>query len=146
MLALIRLRARPSRDADRGAAAVEFVLLMPLLLLIVFGTIDFGRMYAARITLTQAAREGVRVWALGTGGAAPTSANVQSAVAASATGLTGSVTSSTTACTNGSRTDVTVNYTFRFLTPIGQISQLFGASVGGGNVAMSATASMECDR
>ena len=59
---------RPSggRQArDRGATAVEFALLLPLLLLIVFGIIDFGRALNAQITLTQAAREGARLAALG---------------------------------------------------------------------------------
>ena len=55
-------RASSRRGArDRGAAAVEFALLLPLLLLIVFGIIDFGRALNAQITLTQAAREGARL-------------------------------------------------------------------------------------
>ena len=51
---------------DRGSVAVEFALLLPLLLLLVFGIIDFGRALNAQITLTQAAREGARLAALGT--------------------------------------------------------------------------------
>jgi Flp pilus assembly protein TadG len=51
--------------ADRGAVAVEFALVLPLLLLIIFGIIDFGRMWNMQIALTQSAREGVRVLALG---------------------------------------------------------------------------------
>ena len=50
---------------DRGASAVEFALVLPLLLLIVFGIIDFGRALNAQITLTQAAREGARLDAVG---------------------------------------------------------------------------------
>src|SRR5262245_38889036 len=45
---------------DHGAAAVEMALLLPLLLLLVFGIIDFGRMLNAQITVTEAAREGAR--------------------------------------------------------------------------------------
>ena len=54
---------RPARGGalDRGAAAVEFALLLPLLLLLVFGIIDFGRALNAQVTLTQAAREGARL-------------------------------------------------------------------------------------
>ena len=57
---------RPAKGhaPDRGAVAVEFALLLPLLLLIAFGIIDFGRALNAQITLTQAAREGARLAAL----------------------------------------------------------------------------------
>lgn len=58
----LRSRARPG---DSGAAAVEFALVMPVLLLLLFGMIDFGRAYNMQLALTQAAREGVRVAALG---------------------------------------------------------------------------------
>ncbi len=54
------------RRRDRGAAAVEFALVLPMLLIVVFGIIDFGRMLNAKIVLTQAAREGSRAAAVGT--------------------------------------------------------------------------------
>jgi len=46
------MRRRLARSAarDRGAAAVEFALLLPVLLLLVFGIIDFGRALNAQIT------------------------------------------------------------------------------------------------
>jgi len=50
---------------DRGAAAVEMALVMPLLILMVMGIIDFGRIFNGEIQLSQAAREGARVAALG---------------------------------------------------------------------------------
>ena len=49
---------------ERGAAAVEFALVAPLLLLMVLGIAEFGRAYHVQTTLSQAAREGVRVMAL----------------------------------------------------------------------------------
>jgi Flp pilus assembly protein TadG len=49
---------------DRGAAAVEFVLVLPLLILLVFGILEFGRGYNAKITLTHAAREAVREYTI----------------------------------------------------------------------------------
>jgi Flp pilus assembly protein TadG len=51
-------------ERESGAAAVEFALVVPLLLLLVLGMVNFGRAYNAQITLTQAAREGVRGLAL----------------------------------------------------------------------------------
>lgn len=52
----------PSRD--RGAAAVEFALVIPILLLLVIGILEFGRAYHVQTTLSNAARDGVRVMAL----------------------------------------------------------------------------------
>src|SRR5215469_8933308 len=72
------LRAR----GDRGAAAVEFALLLPVLLFILFGIIDFGRALNAQITITQAAREGARLDALN-------QPNVGPRTQAAATGLSG---------------------------------------------------------
>ncbi len=43
---------------------VEFAIVAPLLLLLVFGTIEFGRAYNAQNTLTHAAREGARDYAI----------------------------------------------------------------------------------
>jgi hypothetical protein len=51
--------------SEQGAAAVEMALVLPILLLVVFGIIDFGFAFNAQISLTQAAREGVRVGAIG---------------------------------------------------------------------------------
>lgn len=39
---------------------VEFALILPLLLLLVFGIIQFGIIYNTKITITNAAREGAR--------------------------------------------------------------------------------------
>lgn len=49
---------------DRGASAVEFALVLPILLLLVIGILEFGRAYHVQTTLSNAARDGVRVMAL----------------------------------------------------------------------------------
>lgn len=48
------------REAERGAAAVEFALVLGPLLLIVLGTIDWGYYFYVREVVTNAAREGAR--------------------------------------------------------------------------------------
>src|SRR2546423_1879110 len=48
------------RRSERGAAAVEMAFVLPVLLLLVFGVIDFGRALNARIPLPGAARGGAR--------------------------------------------------------------------------------------
>src|SRR5688572_29230104 len=59
-------RRRTSRG-EQGVVAVEFALIVPVILLLVFGIIEFGRAYNAKVELTAAVREGARDLALGTG-------------------------------------------------------------------------------
>jgi Flp pilus assembly pilin Flp len=54
----------PSRGED-GAAAVEFALLLPLLVLLLFGFIQFGLAFNTRIQATNAAREAARAAVVG---------------------------------------------------------------------------------
>jgi len=55
------MRARRGQGRhDRGAAAVEFALVVPLLLMLVFGIIDYGRFFFDSVSLRQGAREGAR--------------------------------------------------------------------------------------
>ena len=48
------------RADDSGASAVEFALVVPLLLLIVFGIINFGVLFSQQLTLNNAVRAGAR--------------------------------------------------------------------------------------
>ena len=57
-------RVRRRRHSERGAAAVEMALVLPVLLFLLMGMIDFGRAYSAQIQLSAAAREGVRLASL----------------------------------------------------------------------------------
>jgi Flp pilus assembly protein TadG len=43
-----------------GATAVEFAIVLPILLMLLFGIISMGLIYNQQLTLTQAAREGAR--------------------------------------------------------------------------------------
>ncbi|MFT4263193.1 MAG: TadE/TadG family type IV pilus assembly protein [Nocardioides sp.] len=54
------VRARRTARATRGAAAVEFAFVVPILLLLVFGLICYGYMFSFRQNLSQAASEGAR--------------------------------------------------------------------------------------
>lgn len=61
---------------DRGAAAVEMALVLPILILFVFGIIDFSRVFNAEIQISQAAREGARIAALSSGSGGYTTGDV----------------------------------------------------------------------
>jgi len=52
------------RHEERGAAAVEFALVMTPLLLLALGGIDFGHYFYVREVVVNAAREGARAGAI----------------------------------------------------------------------------------
>jgi len=131
---------------DRGAVAVEFALLLPMLLLIVFGIIDFGRALNAQVTLTQAAREGARVDSLGS------ASQVCNRTKAAAIGLnlTCANVIVTYQCQTGDgqkNLDAQVQATdsFSFVTPVGAIAGLFGGSGFGSPITLSAQGVMPCE-
>jgi len=104
---------------QRGASAVEFALIVPLLIVLVIGIAEFGRAFQVQATLSAAAREGVRVMALQNDPAA-----ARAAVRDAATSLNPSITNaqisiSPASCpTTGGTTYVrlTISYSSPFLT------------------------------
>ena len=57
----------PKRDrwhSERGAELIEMAIVLPLLLLVVIGIVDFGFMFQRYVVLTNAAMEGARVGVL----------------------------------------------------------------------------------
>lgn len=99
---------------DRGAVAVEFAIVLPILLLLILGIVEFGRAYYVQTTLSGAAREGVRAMALHNN-ASEAITTVQS----SALGLgvtSGQIAISPSSCTLGSTVTVTVTYPMAYLT------------------------------
>jgi Flp pilus assembly protein TadG len=140
-----RITVQQGRD-ERGAAVVEFALILPILVLFVFGIIEFGRAYSARIQLTAAVREGARAGALGLDavaatkagapGLAPSDINVQyTPTLGSYCAGAGSTTipSGATPTTIPTAT-VTATYSFKYDIPL----------FGNGTWTLSATGVMRC--
>lgn len=67
------LAERVLRRDERGAALVEFAVVLPILVLFVFGIVQFGLAYSARVELTNAVREGARTAAIGRSACPPAS-------------------------------------------------------------------------
>jgi len=61
----IRRRGSGVRKSESGAAAIEFVLVFPVLLLVVFGIIGFGVIFAQKLALGNSAREAARYGVVG---------------------------------------------------------------------------------
>ena len=55
-----RRTPRSARTDRRGAAVVEFAIVAPLLVLLIFGIIEVGRLVMVQQILTNASREGAR--------------------------------------------------------------------------------------
>jgi Flp pilus assembly protein TadG len=88
MATLIPVRGRN----ERGQAVIEMALTLPLLLLVVFGIIDFGFMFQRYESVTNAAREGARLGVLqGSAGYTATEAQNRALDYLLASGLNGTV-------------------------------------------------------
>ena len=100
-------------DEEGGTTIVEFAFVLVLLILLVFGTIEFGRAYNTKISLTHATREGVRVYIVeGDSGAGI------DATRNAATSLNPALMSvSTTACNPGDPAEVRATYPFTLAIP-----------------------------
>jgi len=49
---------------DRGAAIVEFGIVTPMLLMFLFGIVEFGLLFGQKLDVSQGAREGARLAAV----------------------------------------------------------------------------------
>lgn len=110
-----------ARDDERGAAAVEFALVLPILILILFGVIEFGGVYNAQLTVTGAAREAAREMTVSGDAAAAQQVARDTAYGIDPTAIEVAIDPAT--CAEGSDVTVRVAYDRPFLTGI------FGASL-----------------
>lgn len=51
---------KSGRSKRRGAAAVEFAIVAPVFLIMIFGLVEFGRLVMVQQVITNASREGAR--------------------------------------------------------------------------------------
>ena len=120
---------RGRRRSERGAAAVEFALVVPILLMLVCGIVDFGLAINRYAMVNSAAREGVREASLGA-----TESEIRAVVTRGAATIPGTVSITVgckkpdeiTACTSwssgmesGGLAEVTVTSTSSWITPVG---------------------------
>ncbi|WP_235026637.1 TadE/TadG family type IV pilus assembly protein [Dietzia lutea] len=116
---------------------MEFALILPILLLLVIGILEFGRAYHVQTTLSNAARDGVRVMALQD---SHTAALTMVKSSAETLPLTDSmiVVTPTTGCTSDVTTpgmaSVTITYPF---TPVSGLLPI-------GNLTLTGKGTMRC--
>ena len=110
---------------------VEMAILLPLLLLLVFGIIEFGRLYNNQVTLTHSAREGIRYYAITQDAPA---AETRAQQAASPTLNPALMTFTTSVCDPGEPATMTISYPFQLRIPF----------FGNNNITIVAEGVMRC--
>lgn len=143
-----RGRLRAFRRDERGTALVEFALIAPLLFLLLFGIIDFGRALDYYNQVTQLAGQGARAAAVnrnpdGTG--ITSGSSLQSQLVNNYTAQPQLKAGETVCITHvptvsGDYVQVKVSYPFQFLP-------LIGAAAGalGGSITLSSTQSEKAE-
>ena len=133
------LNRKVNKNTESGAAALEFALIVPVLLLLVLGLIDIGRLLLVDMSLLSAAQQGARVSAMTANSTAGSASIISSSVSNSVPsaiiqlGLlsdistcTGTTTAScilpvaVTTCpgTNSGTTTISAKMSFKWLTPL----------------------------
>lgn len=95
---------------------MEFALVLPVLLLILLGIIEFGRAYNAQISLTHAARESARTMAITNNWTQSTTAGRTAGSSLESGKMT--FTASPATCTTNSTVTVTITYPLKTVTGI----------------------------
>jgi len=96
--------------SERGAAAIEFALVLPLLLVMLVGIMEFGHYYNAQLTLTNAAREGARTMAITRVAATATTAVQRAAISLTPAPTIAQIAVTPATCPPGVDATVTVTY------------------------------------
>ena len=130
------MKRRGQFGEEQGQAMAEFTIVLPIVVLVLFGIIQFGIVFNNYETLTDATRAGARVGAVARGSSNPTQ-NATTAVQKAATDLNQSNLSITVSSTWGAGSDVTVTATYPY-----SIS-LLGVVVKSGYLRSSTTERVE---
>lgn len=129
--------------SEEGAAVVEFALVLPILMILVFGIIDFARAFYTISTLVSAVREGARYAAvLEQPLASPSQRLIRDRVRETARPFGGSLVTDAQVYVQFDGRQVTVgiqDYPFRLLNPLAR-------PIDGGTLLMSRRAVFRWER
>ena len=130
------------RTRERGAALVEFAVVLPLFVVLIFGVMEAGWLFAQQVEIRNAAREGARLAVVDWGTAAAVAGETCNRADLSGAGATVTVTPSSTIDSEfdpPSPESVTVSVTKTY-------NSLTGVLDFFDNLQMAATAEMRTER
>jgi len=107
-----------SRASERGAVAVEFAIVAPLLVMLLLGIMEFSRAYNAQASLSAAAREGVRVMAITSNATAARTASDNAAVSLQPALTDANISFGSATCTPNAQMTITITYSLSTMTGI----------------------------
>jgi len=142
---LKRLTGRQSKRED-GQSLVEFAMVVPIFLLVLFAIVDFGMAFHAWITVTNSAREGARIGAVH----APV-ATIEQRVRDTATALDADNLSVTVTNADdqggqpGESVVVDVSYDYSLMTPLANLFNLVSGGAIDDAFSVSSVADMRLE-
>ena len=129
---------RERLQRERGASVVEFALVLPVLIVLVLGIIEFGHAFQVQGTLSAAAREGARVMALQSNPAAARAAVRDAAPTLDPAITNAQITVTPAACPATNTTPANVRVTIAYPMPL--LTGFFGADID-----LTGTGVMRCN-
>lgn len=149
------------RRREAAQSLVEFSLIVPLFIILVFGVIDFGMGLRAYISVTQATREGARFGSIGnpagtftSGGSGDcngsTNTTVVGRVCSTMSGLDLTKVSSVNVTypsgnAPGNSVHVSATYNYHYITPIQRLVNFFSAGALGSTIPVNSTTDMRIE-
>ncbi|WP_270181368.1 TadE family protein [Alkalihalobacillus sp. CinArs1] len=103
--------------SEKGQSMVEFALVLPVLIVLLFGIVDFGRIFHAYLTIDHASREAARSASVGEDDATIRAVAVDNATSINLSGSQVSI-SPGGKKTSGSEVRITISHNIDFLTPV----------------------------
>jgi Flp pilus assembly protein TadG len=137
---------RPGRrgDGEKGQALVEFTMLVPIFLILVFAIVDFGMGFHSWISITNGAREGARLGVV-LASEQEIEDRVYEAVSLPNEGTNMSVTVTNAQGQPGESVVVEVDYEYEMITPLAGLVQFLTGDSLGSSLNLSSTADMRLE-
>jgi hypothetical protein len=142
MLAIFKRVTRRTGKGEGGQSLVEFALVLPIFLLVLFAIIDFGMAFHAWLTVSNSAREGARVGAVG----APAT-EIEQRVRDTAESIGDDVVVTVTNAEGlpGESVVVDVSYEYTLITPLTDVLGLISVGNIGDALTVSSKAEMRLE-